>query len=426
MLSDLVYSGDVAKVAVSIALGLFFGIEREGSHKPAGIRTFPLVSVLGTSFALVDLRFCAGSSCIPILTAAGGLLVAILAGVLLVRGLLSRTESLYLTTAVSLFVAYGVGVLVALDFLLTATVVTVVSSILLVYKPELHGLAWGLSREELLSVGEFAILAFVVYPLLPRGSIPIAELGISVEPRVVWLMVVFVAGIGIGIVNYAFVKTYGGRAVAVTGFFGGLVSSTAVVGAMLDHAGRDPDGTDYAVSAVMLAISAMALRNLVLAMLFTTPTHVLLSLAAPLGVIVVGGIAFGVYGMGSADGIEFGLDSPFSLRYALTFGAMFALVTVVGSLAERSVGAAGVLVSAFVSGFLSSAAATTSVVVLFRAGTIETSVMTLAVLLATAASVLVKVGLAVSSSNRYFVKGVVSRAALLLGGAGVVAIVLTM
>ncbi|MFB6187020.1 MAG: MgtC/SapB transporter, partial [Halobacteriaceae archaeon] len=69
---------------------------------------------------------------------------------------------LHLTTAVSMLVAYGVGVLVAVGHVLSATVVTVTSSVLLVFKRELHGLAWGLSREEIRSASEFAILAFVI------------------------------------------------------------------------------------------------------------------------------------------------------------------------------------------------------------------------------------------------------------------------
>jgi uncharacterized membrane protein (DUF4010 family) len=74
-----------------------------------------------------------------------------------------------------------------------------------VFKRELHGFAWGLSREELRSTFEFAILAFVVYPLLPAGTVAFGsgQYAVEIEPRVVWLMVVFVAGIGI--LNYVIV-----------------------------------------------------------------------------------------------------------------------------------------------------------------------------------------------------------------------------
>ncbi|MFB6153850.1 MAG: MgtC/SapB family protein [Halodesulfurarchaeum sp.] len=416
-LSDLVLTGDVAKIVLAVGLGMFLGLEREWSQKPAGIRTFALVSVLGTILTLVDVDRCAEGGCVPVMGGIGGLLVVVVAAVLAISGLREEDESLHLTTAVSLFVAYGAGVLIAMDHLLSATVVAVTSSILLVFKRELHGFAWGLTREELHSAAEFAILAFVVYPILPPGQVTVASLGIRVEPRVVWLMVVFVAGIGI--VNYAVVKTYGGRAVAITGFFGGLASSTAVVGSMLDHVNREPEATDYTTAAVLMAISAMALRNLVLAMVFTDPESVLLTLALPLGVIILGGVAIGVFEAEWRQAVTVDLASPFSMRYALGFGAMFAVVTLAGTFAETRVGAAGLLLTAFVSGFVSSAGSTTSVVVLFRAGTIDAGTMTLAVLLATVASILVKLALAATSPNREFARRVLTRSAALLVAAAV-------
>lgn len=417
--ADLALTREVAHIAIAMALGMFLGLEREWSQKPAGIRTFALVAVLGTILTLFDLQQCTESVCIPVATGLGGLLVVVLAGLLVYSGLLDRDESLHLTTAVSLFVAYGVGLLVALDYLLAATVAALTSSLLLVFKRELHGFAWGLSRTELRAAAEFAIIAFVIYPILPGRPVEIPQLGIAVEPRVVWLMVVFVAGVGI--VNYAVAREYGPQAVAITGFFGGLASSTAVVGSMLEHVRSDEEAIGYASGAVLLAISAMALRNLVLAAVFTDPS-VFLTLVAPLGVIVLGGVLFGIRRAASTDSIELDLESPFSLKYALAFGAVFAFVTVAGTVAQAQAGSAGLLVTTFVSGFVSSAGATTSVVVLFRSGAIGTAALTLGVLLATAASVLVKVGLVAASPNRAFARDVVIRVTVLLVLAVAVAI----
>ncbi|MFB6186696.1 MAG: MgtC/SapB family protein, partial [Halobacteriaceae archaeon] len=283
-------NNEVVRIALAVALGLFLGLEREWSQKEAGIRTFALISVLGTIFTLYDGVQCSRTAasqitlCIPFLSAMGGFFVIIVAGILMYSGLATEEEGLHLTTAVSMLVAYGVGVLVAVGHVLSATVVTVTSSVLLVFKRELHGLAWGLSREEIRSASEFAILAFVIYPLLPADSVTIGSerLSITLEPRVVWLMVVFVAAIGI--VNYAIVKTYDSRGIAVTGFFGGLASSTAVVGTMLDHVRQNPQTATYGVAAILLADAAMALRNLVIALVFTLSGKLLLGTVLPLGV----------------------------------------------------------------------------------------------------------------------------------------------
>lgn len=60
-------------------------------------------------------------------------------------------------------------------------------------------------------------------------------LDISVELRVIWLMVVFVAGPCV--VNYATVRSYGGRGIAVTGFFSGVFLVGGVASARFGAAG---------------------------------------------------------------------------------------------------------------------------------------------------------------------------------------------
>jgi len=276
----------VIQLALAAALGLFLGLEREWSEKPAGIRTFSLTCLLGAVFTIIATTTPFGT----VLLGIGGLFVIVQAVLIGAQGLQvdSPTNSLSLTTSVSLLVAYGVGVLVASGFILEGVTVAVLSSTLLVLKRELHGLAGGLSRTEIRSAVEFAILAFVVYPLLPPGVIEVGP--VPFEPRIAWLMVVTVAAIGI--VNYALVRSYGGRGIAVTGFFGGLASSAAVVGAMLDQVRQQEEAISYGVAAVLLANAAMALRNLGIAVVFTLSAGTILwDVVAPLGVLIVGSFA---------------------------------------------------------------------------------------------------------------------------------------
>jgi len=406
----------VVQLAMAAALGLFLGLEREWSEKPAGIRTFSLTSLLGAVFTIIA----TGTSYGTLLLAVGGLFVisqALLIGVL---GLFPgrSPDSLSLTTAVSLLVSYGVGVLVASGFVLEGVTVAVLSSTLLVLKRELHGLAGGLSREELQSAIEFAILAFVVYPLLPTGVIAVGP--VPFEPRVAWLMVVTVAAVGI--VNYALVRNYGGRGIAVTGFFGGLASSAAVVGAMLDHIRQEPEAVRYGVAAVLLANAAMALRNLAIAVAFTFSTGtVLYDAVLPLGVVVVGGVVVAWLVADWDRQVEMTFSSPFSLRNALAFGSVFLFILAGSTVAQTEFGTAGLYASALVSGLVSSAGVTTSVVLLFRAGSIGTTETVVAILLATAASVLVKVGLSTAGPKR-FARDVAVWSSVLLALAGCVGV----
>jgi len=411
-LTQLPLDTEVAQVVLAGALGLFLGLEREWSHKSAGIRTFSLTSLLGAVFTVVGLE---------LLVVVGGALVIVQGVLVAVQGMLDDDiEGLSLTTSVSLLVAYGVGALVASGYTLEAVTVTVISSLLLVLKRELHSFAWGLTRAELRSVAEFAIIAFVVYPLLPSGGYELGTSGLSVtvEPRVIWLLVVTVAGIGI--VNYAIVQTYGSRGIAVTGFFGGLASSTAVVGAMLDHVRQRPETRAYAVAAILLADAAMAARNLTIALAFTVESGLLVGAIVPLGAVILGSVAIAALTADWTENLEMDLESPFSLRNVLGFGGLFLLVVVLGGLAASEFGTAGFYVTSVLTGLVSSAGATTSAVLLYRGGPLSAEEAVFAILLATASSIVVKAALTFGGPDREFAVRVATFSTLLLVATGVV------
>ncbi len=407
-LTQVPLDNEVVRIALAGALGLFLGLEREWSHKPAGIRTFTLISLLGAVFTLLDEE---------VLLFLGGLLVIVQGILLAVQGLTDEEEEgLSLTTSVSMLVSFGVGALVMQGYILVGVTVAVLSSLLLVLKRELHSLAWGLSREELRSAVEFAILAFVIYPLLPDE-----QFAFGIEPRVVWLMVVTVAAIGI--VNYAVVTTYGGRGIAVTGFFGGLASSTAVVGTMLDHVRQRPEAASYGVAAILLADAAMAVRNLAIALAFTLPSGrpILYGAVLPLGAVILGSVAIAAYTANWSEHVDIDLESPFSLRNALGFGAIFLLVIVGGALAQEQFGSAGFYVTALLSGLVSSAGATSSAVLLYMGGTLDAQTSVFGILLATASSIVVKAALTVSAPNKSFSYRVAAWSSVLLVGSAVAA-----
>lgn len=405
-------SEPVVRLVLAALLGTFLGLEREWSEKSAGVRTFALTSVAGALLTLVVAE-----------TETGGVLLAVGAGLVVVQSVLLavaglRAEpanpALELTTAVSLLVSYAVGVAVAAGLVFVGVAAAVVSAALLVLRRELHSFAGALSREELRSTAEFAVLAFVVYPLLPPGRVAVG--GVTVEARVAWLMVVTVAGIGA--VNYVVVRSYGGRGLVVTGFLGGLASSTAVVGTMLDHVTDDPAAVDHGVATVVLANGAMALRNLGLVVGLTLfhsgPT--LVRPLVPLAVLVAASVGAAALASGGR-GVTVDLDSPFSLRNALGFGAVFLLVLVASAAARSALGTGGLYAGAGLSGLVSSAGATTSAALLYRTGAVTGDVAAVAVLLATAASMLVKVGLSWGGPRR-FARGVTVNSAAVLGVSG--------
>ena len=403
--------GEAVSLVLAAVLGLFLGLEREWSEKTIGIRTFSLVSLAAATFTILEQ---------PLLVVSGAVFVIVVAIVLGVQGLLGQVDTLSLTTSASLLIAYGVGALVAAGFVLEGVTVAVVSSLILVLRRELHGLASELSREEVRAGTEFAIIAFVVYPLLPpeEHTITVGEASVAVQPRIVWLMVVFVAGIGV--VNYAIVRMYGGRGIAVTGFFGGFASSTGVVGAMLDHVNQRPEAANYGVAAVLLSNASMAIRNLAIAVFFTLGVGVLWGAVVPLGALVLGAVLIAAVSADWSARVEMDLGAPFTLRYALGIGALFLVVLLAGGFAEALYGTGGLYAAAAISGLVSSAGATASAVVLYSNGQISEAEAVVAILLASAASVVVKAGLTLPSPNREFAHGVVLWSTVLLVVAGLV------
>ncbi|MDB2236626.1 MgtC/SapB family protein [Halorubrum ezzemoulense] len=372
---------NVAKLALATALGMFLGLEREWSQKSAGIRTFALVSLAAAVFSLVDE---------PGLLVVGGVLVVASAVLLAVRSFVeAEVDGLSLTTSASLLVTYGVGVLVAEELFIESVTVAVLSSLLLVLKRELHQFAWGLSREEVRSAVEITILAFVVFPLLPAETIDPWN---AVQPRLVWSLVVAVSAIGF--VNYVLVKRYQGRGYAVTGFFGGLVNSTAVVAEMAKRAKGRADLGEIAVGSILLANAAMAFRNAAVVAVFVPEAA--LVVGAPLGAITVAGIGVAVWRSDWRTTMEAELTSPFSLGNALTFGALFLLVLLASAVAERTFGAGGFVATSFLAGLVSSGTSTTTAVSLLGTGQIGVDTAVAGVVAGTAASILVKTAFAAS------------------------------
>jgi len=269
------------------------------------------------------------------------------------------------------------------------------------------------------STTEFAILAFVIYPILPaETTVEFAGLAILLEPQVIWLMVVAVAGIRIA--NYAIVSTYGGRGIAITGFFGGLASSTAVVGTMLDHVNQRPEASSYAVAAILLANAAMAAaRNLAIAVGFTagSGSEILLEAIVPLGAVIVLAFAIAALTADWVSPVRWNSRARFHCKTRSASGPSSSLSSCSARWRRRG-SARWALRDRGRERFVSSAGATTSAVVLYRGGQLGAAEATIAILLATVSSIVVKALLAATSTNDGFRNRVaIYSTILLIGGA---------
>jgi len=387
------YLPTLARLGLALAIGLFIGIERERRHKEADLRTFAFASVLGAVGGLLGDPF----SWVVFF------LVAVLVIFLNIETI--RTdEGAEITTSAALFVTCFAGLLAGQGHTFTPSALGIATAALLAWKEPLAGFSQALTESELRSAILLAILAFVVYPILPVGSIDPWGL---VDPRAAWITVILVAALGF--TNYVLLKLYGARGIEFTGFLGGLVNSTVTV-AELTERSRNNNGnfTNIAYRGVILATTAMLVRN-----------AVILGLLAPFALmnaifalaLMIAGASIAIFwrrtdtheSESSRDEpprIESSettllptLQSPFSLTAAFKFGIIFLALDVAGTLAQRALGETGFYLVSAVGGLVSSASAVASAANLSSAGTLPPYVAGNGAVIASAMSAIVNLPL---------------------------------
>jgi putative Mg2+ transporter-C (MgtC) family protein len=122
---SLMNSEVLASLLLSVLLGAVVGVERELTHKPAGLRTHMLVSLGSCLFTLISISF----SVDPARIAAG-----IVTGIGFIGAgtiLAERERVVGITTAASLWVTAAIGLTAGIgDYLLASTVTVLVLFIL--------------------------------------------------------------------------------------------------------------------------------------------------------------------------------------------------------------------------------------------------------------------------------------------------------
>lgn len=364
----------IFRLALALGLGLFVGLEREWRQKDAGLRTFGFAALLGAlggvsgeAYALLSL----------------GLLGVLLT--LMNWQVIRRGDKPELTTSAALLVTGYVGVLSGVGHTFTPVVVTIVTAGLLAWKEQLAGFSLGLTAAELRGAILLAVLAFVVYPVLPSAALDPWGL---IQPRAAWVTVILIAAIGFG--NYVLLKIFGTKGVQITGFLGGLVNSTVTVTELAVRE-RESGGRlrDEAYRGVLLATCAMAARNAVL--LGIVATAALLAALLPIALILISSLLLATRNPASASPSEgpppeIPLRSPFSLQSALKFGLVFLVLQILGTLAQNGLGDAGFYAVSIVGGFVSSASAVASAAMLAAQGHVTPASAGVASVLASLAS----------------------------------------
>src|SRR5262249_42410317 len=169
----------------------------------------------------------------------------------------ARDRSLEMTTSVALLATAVLGILVGEGKLLLAAACGVILTGLLAWKAEVVKFAGEVTIDEIRGALLLGMIAVVVYPLLPSGTIDPWRL---IHLRAAWTVVLVISAIAFA--NYVLLRIYGTRGVRWTGLLGGLVNSTATVVELAERARGNPERLSvFALLGMLTANIAMLIRN---------------------------------------------------------------------------------------------------------------------------------------------------------------------
>ncbi|WKZ31370.1 MAG: MgtC/SapB family protein [Candidatus Dojkabacteria bacterium] len=399
-LTDIVF-----RFILAICLGALLGLERDGVWKnprtakeiqkksenarrkfpfikaaiPAdnigGVRTYILLAVLGS---VSGLAYHYGLEALTISISIGLMVFIIISFVLNYFD----KNSFGLTTELSIILVYTLSLLMfATDVPLKLVVaIAVIDAVVLSMKSELKTAIAKFSEKEIEDTLKFILFTLVILPFLPNAYYGIADIpvvgeqiaqNLSVEvleaseifnPQRWWMVVVFI--LSMNFVGYFLTRILGkNRGLNLLGLLGGLVSSTVATQTLAESSTRVKTKSDKTLllNATVMANMTSFVRVLFLAMIVD------IALAKLLFIPMMGMSAFllvwviwsthmfrrsGKAKSKEIEAVGLNFDSPFKIKPALVFGAIFAVITIFTRLALYYAGDSGFVVSTMISSVL--------------------------------------------------------------------------
>jgi uncharacterized membrane protein (DUF4010 family) len=388
---EFTVSETFAKLGIALALGLLVGMQRERTDsRLAGIRTFPLITILGTIAGLLALRL-------------GGWIVAAGFVSLAVIVIMSDRTSAELpsnpgiTTEVAALLMFGLGAYLVPGYTSVAVVLAGTIAVLLHLKPEMHALAKKLGDTDFKAIMQFVLVTLVILPVLPNREFGPFDI---LNPFKIWLMVVLIVGISLGgYLAYKFLGATSGSIVA--GVLGGLISSTATSVSYARREREAPQICSMAALVIMIASAVMFLRVVVI--VGVVGPGVFASMIGPLATMlaVTFVIAMGMWFFTRKEPVKPpDPENPSELKSAIIFGIIFAIVLLGVAAARHYFGSRGLYVVAGLSGLTDMDAITLSTLELVKSKQTEPVVAWRMILIAATANFVFKGALVATLGDR--------------------------
>ena len=332
---------EAVKIVLVLFLSFLLGLEREehkatGNYSFGGVRTFPLIGLIGYSLALVS----------------GPQLLPLTFGFMVVSGFLmlsywhklvaSQASGVVagVTTEMSGLATFLVGALICSGHFWIATTLAVASLLLLDLKTALEKLATTVAPREILTFAKFMLLSGVILPALPNQ-----EFGqFHINPFKTWLVVVAISTISYA--SYILQKvTKGTGGIVLAALLGGAYSSTVTTVVIAKRAAREQHPHLFA-GGILIACGVMYLRLAALLALFNR--QLMNVLLIPFLVLAGAALGFGWLWSRRKDKStedlqrEYDPKNPLELLTAFMFAGLFLAMLVITQLAVTYLGKGGV------------------------------------------------------------------------------------
>lgn len=380
---------------ISASLGALIGLERQwedqqaGRHtnSRAGLRTFVLWAVLGTTSAYIDKAFAYGFYPFGF----GAMVVMLITHIAIGR---EGKPALGLTTVSTALMTFFIGSLAFWGQTRLSLVLAVSIILLLSAKHPIHRWSQCFTQEDVRLALQFMAITGVILPMAPNRSF--GPYG-AFNPFSIWLMVVLV--VGLGFFGYMSVRLFGTKAgLGTLGVLGGLTSSTVTTLAFSRQSKQRPELTPGLALGIVSACTVMLARVAIL--VGAVSSKLLEQLWPALLAMCLPGVLYGAWRWvrqsPEAGVSEPPFKNPLSLKIALQFAALYALVVLFSRAALAKFGDTGLSVVSFISGLTDMDAITLSLSHMSNAQQVVAAAAANGIIIAAVSNTLLKLILALS------------------------------
>ncbi|WP_405572659.1 MgtC/SapB family protein [Winogradskyella sp. Asnod2-B02-A] len=381
-------------VLISLGIGLIIGLEREYDKLKeekgiAGIRTFPIVAILGFSLANLTALFTPWLLIISL-----GAFILFLAFHYFVQEKEEYGQGL--TTNLALIATFILGIMVSAEYYRDAVATAVIIVTLLSLKTRFRSFISNITSEELFAFIKFSIIALLILPFLPNKTFGTNNLLNPFEIGSIIVIVSFLNFIGYFLVKFVGSK----KGIILTAILGGLISSTAVAWNYATRSKESPELSKKYSAGIIVASAIMFPRLALLAYIFNI--QILKYLVLPFGLLTLVCVIATLILIGKDDNkpdTDIKLGNPLNILNAIRFGVMYVVILFAVFYSNQFFGESGLYYSALIAGLADTDAITISMAK-FSLDNTKLELAASVIIAATISNMLVKLGITVFKGSK--------------------------